>query len=158
MRHVVISILFVAMPGASSAQTANDRDVVLQTVQTFFNTMTTNDAEGAGKILMPRGRFHIMDMRKSTLEPRTFTGEKYLARMRKSKQTRRERIWDPEVRVHGLIASVWAPYDFWVDGKFSHCGVDLFDLIKTAAGWKIAGGTYTVEAKCAPSPLGPLKQ
>ena len=82
MRHVVISILFMAMPGASSAQTANDRDVVLQTVQTFFNTMTTNDAEGA----------------------------------------------------------------------------DSFDLIKTAAGWKIAGGTYTVEAKCAPSPLAPLKQ
>ena len=95
MRHVVISILFMAMPGATSAQTANDRDVVLQTVQTFFNTMTTNDAEGAGKILMPLGRFHIMDMRKSTLEPRTFTGEEYLARMRESKQTRRERIWDP---------------------------------------------------------------
>jgi Putative lumazine-binding len=140
MRHVVISILLAATPGASSAQIANDRDAVLQTVQTFFNTMTANDVEGAGKILMPLGRFHIMDMRKSTLEPRTFTGEEYLARMRKSKQTRRERIWDPEVRVHGLIASVWAPYDFWVDGKFSHCGVDLFDLIKTAERWKIAGG------------------
>ena len=33
-----------------------------------------------------------------------------------------------------------------------------FDLIKTEEGWKIAGGTYTVESKCEPSPLGPLKQ
>ena len=55
----------------------------------------------------------------------------------------RERIWNPEVRVNGLIATVWAPYDFWIDGKFSHCGVDQFDLIKTEEGWKIAGGVYT---------------
>ena len=60
--------------------------------------------------------------------------------------------------VHGLIATVWAPYDFWIDGKLSHCGIDAFDLIKTEDGWKIAGGVYTVESNCAPSPLGPLKQ
>jgi hypothetical protein len=67
-------------------------------------------------------------------------------------------MWNPEVRVHGPIASVWTAYDFWVDGKFSHCGVDVFDLVKTAEGWKISGGAYTVERTgCAPSPLGPLK-
>ena len=69
----------------------------------------------------------------------------------------RERIWNAEVRVNGLIATVTAPYDFWIDGKFSHCGVDSFDFIKTGDGWKIAGGVYTVEQKCAPSPLGPLQ-
>jgi hypothetical protein len=36
-------------------------------------------------------------------------------------------------------------------------GVDAFDL-KTDEGWRIAGGAYTVESKCEPSPLGPLKQ
>ena len=50
------------------------------------------------------------------------------------------------------------PYDFWIDGKFSHCGIDAFDLIKTEEGWKLAGGVYTIESKCEPSPLGPLKQ
>jgi hypothetical protein len=70
----------------------------------------------------------------------------------------RERIWNPDVRIHGLIATVWAAYDFWIDGKLSHCGVDAFDLIKTPEGWRIAGGVYTVETQCSPSPLGPLKQ
>jgi hypothetical protein len=60
--------------------------------------------------------------------------------------------------MQGRIATVWAPYDFWIDGKFSHCGVDAFDLIKTDKGSRIAGGAYTVELKCEPSPLGPLKQ
>jgi hypothetical protein len=67
-------------------------------------------------------------------------------------------MWDPDVRIHGAIAVVWTRYDFWVDGKFSHCGVDAFDLVKTAEGWRIAGGVYTVERTgCPPSPLGPLK-
>jgi hypothetical protein len=61
----------------------------------------------------------------------------YFGRLQTSTRKNRERIWNPEVRVHGLIATVWTPYDFWTDGKFSHCGVDAFDLIKTAEGWKI---------------------
>jgi len=64
--------------------------------------------------------------------------------------TVRERMWNPEVRIRGFIASVWTPYDFWSDGKFSHCGVDAFNLIKTDEGWRIAGGTYTVERECEP--------
>ena len=51
-----------------------------------------------------------------------------------------------------------APYDFWIDGKYSHCGIDAFDLVKTSEGWKISGGVFTTQATCAPSPLGPLKQ
>ena len=53
---------------------------------------------------------------------------------------------------------MWTPDDFWTDGTFSHCGIDAFDLIKTDDGWKIAGGAFTMGAKCEPSPLGPLKQ
>ena len=50
-----------------------------------------------------------------------------------------------EVKVHGNIAMVWAPYDLWVNGAFTHCGVDVFTLIKKSSGWKIASVSYTVE-------------
>ena len=99
-----------------------------------------------------------MRMRDGKPVVRAFSNEEYFADLKASKQAMRERIWNPEVRIHGLIATVWAPYDFWIDGKFSHCGIDAFDLIKTEEGWKIAGGSYTIESKCEPSPLGPLKQ
>jgi hypothetical protein len=65
-------------------------------------------------------------------------------------------MWTPAVHVHGAIAVVWAPYDFHIDGKFSHCGVDTFSLVRTATGWQISGISYTVEPTgCAASPLGP---
>jgi len=159
MRIVTIAALLTAgtIHVPIAAQTSADRDAILKTVQAFFDTMTARDVEGARKILMPQGRFHAMRMRDGKPDPRAFSNEEYLADLQSSKQTMRERMWNPEVRVHGLIATVWTPYDFWIDGKFSHCGIDAFDLIKTEEGWKLAGGTYTVESKCEPSPLGPLK-
>ena len=66
-------------------------------------------------------------------------------------------MWNPEVRVHGLIATVWTPYNFWIDGKFSHCGIDAFESDQDRGRLEARGGTYTIESKCEPSPLGPLK-
>ena len=135
-----------------------ERDVILKTVQAFFDTMTARDVDGARRVLQPQGRFHAMSMKDGKPDVRSFSNEEYFADLQASTRTMQERIWNPEVRINGLIASFTAPYDFWIDGKLSHCGVDVFDLIKTEDGWKIAGGVYTVETKCAPSPLGPLKQ
>lgn len=157
MRIVTLALLTTAMLDAPlTAQTSADRDAVLKTIQAFFDTMTAKDVEGARKILVPQGRFHAMRMRDGDI--RSFSNEEYFAQLQSEKRTLRERMWNPEVRVHGLIATVWTPYDFWIDGKFSHCGIDAFDLIKTKDGWQIAGGSYTLEDKCEPSPLGPLKQ
>jgi hypothetical protein len=39
--------------------------------------------------------------------------------------------------VDGNLAMVWAYYEFDTGDKFSHCGVDSFQLGRTDAGWKI---------------------
>ena len=60
----------------------------------------------------------------------------------------RERYWDAVVLTDGNIASVWAPDDFFSNGKFSHCGVDLFYLVKENKEWKIAHFGYTRNKLC----------
>ena len=60
----------------------------------------------------------------------------------------RERYWDAVVLTDGNIASVWAPYDFFRNGKFSHCGVDLFYLVKENKEWTIAHFGYTRNKLC----------
>ena len=159
MQPIAIVALVLFASAFSGAQPATaERDAVLKTVQMFFDTMTAKDIEGARKVLQEQGRFHAMRMRDGKPDVRAFSNEEYFADLQASKQKMRERIWNPDVRINGLIATVWAPYDFWIDGKLSHCGIDAFDLIKTEDGWKIAGGVYTLESNCPPSPLGPLKQ
>lgn len=155
MRTVGCVVLVTLTTSIGAAQQSTERDAVLKALQVFFDTMTARDVDGARAILVPQGRFQ--SMRLGNPEPRSLSNEEYLAQLQASKQTMQERIWEPVVQVHGAIASVWAPYDFWIDGKFSHCGVEAFDFIRTKDGWKVAGGVYTVEEACAPSPLGPPK-
>ncbi len=159
MRVFSIVLVVLCCRAAVSAQPGDaERTAVMKVVQAFFDTMSANDVEGARKVLQPQGRFHAMRMQKGKPDVHAFANEEYFADLQSSKQKKRERIWNPDVRVHGLVATVTAPYDFWIEGKFSHCGTDVFDLINTEEGWKIAGGVYTVETSCQPSPLGPLKQ
>ena len=63
----------------------------------------------------------------------------------------RERYWDPTVLVRGSIAVVWTPYKLWTDGKTSHCGIDVFDLLKEQGVWKIANAMWTVEPDACPA-------
>ena len=48
-----------------------------------------------------------------------------------------ERILSSEVRFDANLATVWAEYEFWNGTKFSHCGFDALQLMKTEKGWKI---------------------
>jgi len=166
MRYVLALVLLVCVPSAGLAQdaagqpAADERTAVLAAVQNFFDTMASADVAAGRAGSIPEGRFFSVRESTSGGPPsiRSFTNEESYNRMASDKRRLRERMWNPEVRVHGPIAVVWTPYDFWVDGKFSHCGVDAFNLVKTPDGWKMAGGLYTVEQTgCAPSPLGPLK-
>jgi len=154
----IVMAVFAVVPTVSAQSTNSEKDAVLKTVQIFFDTMSAKDVEGSRAVLQPQGRFHAMRIRDGKPDVRAFSNEEYFADLQASKLKMRERIWNPDVRINGLIATVWAPYDFWIDGKLSHCGIDAFDLIKTEDGWKIAGGVYTLESTCSPSPLGPLKQ
>ncbi len=49
-----------------------------------------------------------------------------------------EPIWDVKIQVDGHLAQVWASYAFYLGKKFSHCGVDAFQLFKDNDGkWRI---------------------
>jgi hypothetical protein len=48
-----------------------------------------------------------------------------------------ERIVKLAIQTDFPMAAVWADYEFYVNGKFSHKGVDAFQLFKSADGWKI---------------------
>lgn len=52
-----------------------------------------------------------------------------------------ERILSYNIQVDGAMAHAWTPYEFYVNGKLSHKGVNAFTLFKDgsleASGWKI---------------------
>lgn len=48
-----------------------------------------------------------------------------------------ERISFETIKIDGPLAIAWTPYKFYYQGKFSHCGVNSFQLVRMNGQWKI---------------------
>lgn len=146
------------LAGTGPTALLSEEEEVLKAVQDFFDAMAARDAEAMRRVTLPEGRFFSMREEQGAAHMRSITNAEFAQQLAAAKENFLERMWKPQVLRHGRIAVVWTPYDFHRDARFSHCGVDAFNLVKTDEGWKITGGVYTVEPTgCAPSPLGPPK-
>lgn len=56
---------------------------------------------------------------------------------RPANQVWEEKLLGYTIQIDGNLAHVWTPYEFWLNGTFSHCGANAFTLGKTNEGWKI---------------------
>ena len=52
-------------------------------------------------------------------------------------RTFEEKLLDFSIQVDGDMANAWTSYEFWYQEKFSHCGVNSFQLMKEDDEWKI---------------------
>lgn len=155
---MLVPVLMVLCLFAVEAQAGNSSEerAVLETVQRFFDAMADRDAEAALEVMIPEGRFFSLREENGETMMRSSTNEEFAQGLETQERDLLERFWEPEVRIQGGIATVWTPYDFFLDGEFHHCGIDAFDLLNDGTGWKITGGLYTVETSgCPDSPLGP---
>ncbi len=48
-----------------------------------------------------------------------------------------EKIRNTKIEIDGNLAQAWTEYGFFLDEKFSHCGVDAFLFSKIDGQWKI---------------------
>lgn len=69
----------------------------------------------------------------------------WVAPERRSRQSLKERYWSPTVLIRGPMALVWAPYEFHVDGRTSHCGIDAFSFSRIDGAWTVSNAMWTVE-------------
>ena len=153
---IILMVATVIGIQMSWAAPHSEEQSVIAAVEQFFKAIETRDADMARDILLPEGVvFSVREEGKEKII-RATTHEQIINSFASSTEKMLERMWDPKVLIHKEIAVVWTKYDFHREGKFSHCGVDAFNLIKTPKGWKISGIFYTVEKEgCEESPLGP---
>ena len=120
---------------------------VLEVVNKFLKVLETGDIEMAREILVVEGSNFSVREDGESYKVRFTDYKSLIENLPKTKGKYREVIRNPKILIHKKIAVLWAKYDFFVNGKFSHCGVDSFSLIKSEGKWKIASIIYTVEKK-----------
>jgi hypothetical protein len=155
-----MSIPFRTLPAAALAAVAlsapgleaqAERAEILHPVEELFAAMEHRDPARAAAVLLPEGQFVVVRLNGDGRATTSITThESFLARLGEGDEPWFERYWNPEIQVHGPIAVVWTPYDFSRGERFSHCGVDAFNLVRTDEGWKIAATVYTVEPTGCP--------
>jgi hypothetical protein len=146
MRIFLVAALFCLMASSSLAQSTEQ--AVRAPIQAMFDGMAKRDAAAIAAPTLPGGTMVLM--RDGKAAQMTFTD--FAARVGKPGTTKiEERIHDPLIRIDNDLAVVWAPFDFFVDGKVDHCGTDLFNMVRVDGSWKIASvadtGTKTCSAK-----------
>lgn len=135
---------------AREVRSAARRDV-LGAVDALFDAMAKHDVDASRKLIVPGASFVVIKPDGSVAIEHD---SDYLASLGRHKEAFRERIWDAQVFVQGDLAQVWAPYDFHLDGKLSHCGIDSFSMVRGAGGWRVAAVSYSVQkVGCKPGRL-----
>lgn len=123
-----------ALPAVAAAQTS-DRDAVLATVQKVFDAMRTRDTALLLSAFDTAGRMvNFSRTGVASLMPPSRFGAAFSNAP--AGNVWNERIYDPDVRIDGNVAQVWAYYTFHLNNTFSHCGIDAFMLVKAAV-WRI---------------------
>jgi hypothetical protein len=121
------------------------RAEVLVTIRAALSTLGDRNVEAHRELFLPEATITAVALRDGERSIRVSTLEESINSIAAVTVPMVERIWDPEVRVDGEVAIVWAPYDFYINDSFSHCGHDGFQLVRTDRGWRLASLIYTVE-------------
>ncbi len=130
---------------------------VAAAVDQFIMAISTQDTTAFRNVMLPEGAAIALFTQDGVPGYGWRMADQDVAMLGAATSPMLERVWEPEIRIDGMLASVWTRYDFYMDEAFSHCGTDAFHLVKTAAGWKIASIIYTIEPEvenCPESPLG----
>ena len=155
------ALLFVSiavLPLHAQQHTAAEQEV-LSIIDRFFGYMAVRDTIGMATILEAKGSFAAVGIDGNDTVPRMTSHAHFIAGLQQGTEVLLERYWDAEVRMDRSVAVVSCPYDFHKDGEFSHCGLDIFTLVKHPDGWHIAGAVFSMQREgCPPSPLGPVKK
>jgi hypothetical protein len=160
MRNVVSMFLAAAcailLASALSAQaTAGEEAAALAVVDSSLAAISRSDFVGFTDLMLDSAVTFSAGMRNGQYQARFSSRAQQRAMRTTSRLT--ERGYHPTVVVSGPVAMVWLPYDFYQDGKWSHCGVDVFTLLKADGAWRIATLVWSVEQPpaCSPHPDGP---
>ncbi len=139
-----LALGLLVLPSTSIAQTATtapeaEREAVLAVVNRLFDAMRQGDSAMLRSAFHPEAQLATAVVRNGTPTV-TFDAIDGFAQAlggKPAEQVWDERLYETVVHIDGTLATVWTEYDFYLGDQFSHCGVDSFQLAKTAEGWKI---------------------
>lgn len=135
MRQVFILLFF----GFSVGISAQEEKAIKQSISVFFEGLQTSDT------LKIQSVCHKEMKLQSITEKNTVGGLSYQSNSDFYKSVGaipknlkiEERLLSYNIQIDGTMANVWTPYEFYINEKLSHIGVNSFTLLLENNIWKI---------------------
>jgi hypothetical protein len=143
----LLLLLFLCPLLAIGQQKTTDEDQIKAVILKTFNAMKSVDSVALKSCFTEKAVLHISQIRPEG----NIIREVPIANFVKNVMTRKagdmdERVlsWGP-ILVDQEIATAWVPYEFYLNGKFTHKGVDAFILVKVGEEYKIQTLLYNMQ-------------
>ncbi len=131
---ISLTLLFYSTATAQSTE-----DSVKAAVNNMFAAMKNADSAGLKNVFSETA---VLQTISRTKEGKTMVRTEVISEFvsfvgKSTKGDADEQISFGAVHIDGALASVWTPYQFYYKGKFSHCGVNSFQLVRIKGQWKV---------------------
>ncbi|XOV67531.1 MAG: nuclear transport factor 2 family protein [Fluviicola sp.] len=138
-----LAIIFLSLSFSTFAQDADpflsDSVAIKATIDQLFEGMKKGDSSMVAEVFHPDIQMMTTYSDKEG-NPKSQRGS--AAEFKTAVGTPHDQVWDErisnvQIQIDGNLAQVWMDYSFYVDEKFSHCGVNAIQLLRTDHGWQM---------------------
>lgn len=156
MRKDAVTLAAIALIAATTpTPTVAQGDAgPMAAVEQIFEGMRTANPGMVREVFAPDARFAVLDRRDGPARLAVQGVDGWIAAIGESGGQWNEQIYDVVVHVDRDMASIWAPYTFYLDGDLRHCGINSIELLRGADGWKVTQLSDTRQTEDCPDPLG----
>jgi len=154
MKKILLLTIFSLVSLTATAQNTRNEDMkaASEIPDRLFAAMKAKSFEEIRATFTPEGQLVAIDKPrdgKGLSKTRVFTAESFAKAISEAKAADFiEKMPAKDVRISGDLAIVSGRYTFYVGDKFSHCGTNTFNLLRTETGWKIVNAASTLEFQC----------
>ncbi|MHA8065796.1 nuclear transport factor 2 family protein [Aquirufa sp. ROCK2-A2] len=150
-KHILVLLVSILLSSfitkAQTPSSKDDQENIKKVILKTFTAMKSVDSLALSTCFTPNAVLHVSQVRPEGNIVREVPIAKFVQNVRSRKageMDERVSSWG-EILIDHEIASAWVPYEFYLNGKFTHKGVDAFLLIKVGSEWKIQTLMYNMQ-------------
>ena len=138
-KFLLLFILIFSLTNCINAQTEEQKKIE-KTITLFFEGFHKRDSLQMKSVISEnftlQSAYKLNDTT-STLQSTNLNDFLYKVVNRNLNNKWEEKLLSFDINIDGTLANAWVKYEFWLNDKFSHCGVNSFHLYLSDYGWKI---------------------
>ncbi len=145
MRNLFLLLFLFPLLAMGQSQ-SKDEDQIKAVILKTFSAMKSVDSVALKSCFTSNAMLHISQVKPEGNTLREVPAAKFIQNVMTRKPGEMdERVlsWGP-ILIDQEIATAWVPYEFYLNGKFSHKGVDVFIFVKSGNEFKIKTLLYNM--------------